>query len=290
MVVEYDLTRMQRVAEHRFFSPEFYGRLEVMACVPDEVHVGVQGSFLHGRPLIQSVMAFSAADPRSFTPALVTGLGVQIAYDEAHDALFYAGEFTNGVVRYDRRSGRFDDSASPGFLHHWYKPVSLALETGSLVLHTTSVHPARNRLYLAEWMQGRYAYALDLTTLQVVARYDVGGGGALGISVDPERDRLFVSSVWGIEVFDLATDTLIARKRIGLGNRPVVVDARRNRLYVSSTVEGKIRILDRDTFETVGQIPTGIGPRYSYLSKDGRYLFGSSVAAHYYWDLDALVR
>src|SRR5262249_7992961 len=132
--------------------------------------------------------------------------------------------------------------------------------------------------------------ALDLATLQIVARYDVGGGGALGIAVDPERDHLFVSSLYGIEVFDLTTDRLIARKRIGLGNRPVVVDAARNRLYVASTIEGKIRVLDRDTFATVGQIATGMGPRHLYLSKDGQYLFGSSVAAHYYWNADALAR
>jgi hypothetical protein len=215
---------------------------------------------------------------------------VQIAYDRGHDAVFYAGEFTHGVVRYDRPRGGFDDSASASFFRQWYKPVSLERHTGSLVLHTTSVHPGRNRLYLAEWMQGRYAYALDLTTLQVAARYDVGSGGALGIAVDPERDRLFVSSLYGIEVFDLTTDRLIARKRLGLGNRPVVVDSRRNRLYVSSTIEGKIRILDRDTFKTVGQIATGMGPRYAYLTNDGQYLFGSSVAAHYYWNADSLAR
>ena len=289
-VVEYDLKTMTLVAAHRFFSPDFYGRFEPVVCLPDEVHAGIQGTRIRGRILDHSAMAFSAADPREFNPSLVEGLGVQIAYDEKHDAVFYAGEFTHGVVRYDRRTRRFDDSASASFFHLWHRPQTLERQTGSLVLHTTSIHPGRNRLYLAEWMQGRYAYALDLTTLQVVARYDVGGGGALGISVDPERDRLFVSSMWGIEVFDLATDGLIARKRLGLGNRPVIVDSRRNRLYVSSTIEGKIRVLDRDTFKTLAQIATGMGPRYAYLSKDGQYFFGSSVAAHYYWNADALMR
>jgi hypothetical protein len=98
--------------------------------------------------------------------------------------------------------------------------VTLQEYSGSSILYTTSIHPGRNRVYLAEWMRGRYAFAIDLTTLRPVARYDVGGGGALGITVDVERDRLFVSSLWGLEVFDLATDRLIVRKRTGLGNRP----------------------------------------------------------------------
>src|SRR5262249_3524040 len=139
-------------------------------------------------------------------------------------------------------------------------------------------------------MAGRYAYAIDLTTLRVVHRYDVGSGGALGVTVDPERDRLFVSSMWGLEVFDLATDTLVARKHTGIGNRPLIVYAARKRPYLASTVEGKIRILDRDSFAVVGQIPIGIGTRFPYLSADGRYLFASSVWRHYYWPADALLR
>jgi DNA-binding beta-propeller fold protein YncE len=213
-----------------------------------------------------------------------------MAYDREHDAVFYSGEFNNHIVRYDRRTRRFDDTASQDFVRRWFQPVSLEAFDGSLCLQTTSIHPGRNRIYLTDWMQGRYAYAVDLTTLRLVGRYDVGGGGAGGIAVDPERDRLFVSSLWGLEVFDLTTDRLIARKRLGLGNRPVIVDTARNRLYVSSTVEGKIRILDRDTFDVIGQIPIGIGSRYPYLSQDGKHLFASSRSAHYSWDADTLAQ
>jgi hypothetical protein len=290
-VVEYDLRTMQVSAEHRFFSPDFHGRLELLVCMNDEVHVAVQASVYRGVPLVQSAMAFSVANPADFVP-VVAGkkIGTTIAYDEKHDAIFYSGEFTNRVVRYDRRTHRFDDSASGDFVRRWFEPVTLEEHTGSLILHTTSVHPGRNRIYLADWMAGRWAYALDLATLRLVARYDVGGGGAIGVSVDPERDRLFVSSLWGLEVIDLATDRIVARKRIGLGNRPVVVDAARNRLYVSSMVEGRIRILDRDTLDVVGQIPIGMGSRYPHPSRDGKWLFASSTAAHYYWAADELVR
>jgi DNA-binding beta-propeller fold protein YncE len=193
----------------------------------------------------------------------------------------YSSEFTNRLVRYDRRTHQFE-TAGADLLRPWYQPITLEPHTGSLMLHTTSIHPGLNRIYAADWMQGRYAYALDLTTLAVVARYDVGGGGALGVAVDPERDRLYVSSIWGVEVVDLATDT------VGLSNRPVVVDAARNRVYLGSMVGGKFRILDRDTLAVVGEIPVGMGTRYPHLSRDGRYLFASSSTAHYYWEADAL--
>jgi hypothetical protein len=288
-IVEYDLTSMKRVAAHELISPDFYGRLELLVCLDDEVEVAVQGAVHRDRKIIQGVLSFPVDSPRDITLlAAEGGLGPTMAYDRQHDAFFYGGEFDNPIIRYDRRTKQFDNAIAHEFLRPWVQPVSLQLHTGSVVLFTTGIHPGRNRLYLVDWMQGRDAYALDLTTLRVVGRYDVGGGGSLGVTVDPQKDRLFISSLWGLEVFDLKTETLIARKRMGLVSRPVVIDAGRNRLYVSSLVEGKIRILDRDTLDVIGQIPVGFGSRYLYLSQDGKYLFGSSTLAHYYWDADAL--
>jgi hypothetical protein len=288
-IVEYDVKTMHATARHTFFSPDFHGRLEQLVCLDDGVQVAVQDLTYHGRNVIQGVLAFPAENPTKYG-VLTTdrGIGSTIAYDAVHDALFYAGEFDNPLVRYDRRTHEFDDDFNRDFTRRWYEPVSLQAHNGSLVVSTGSVHARRNRLYFADWMQGRYAYALDLTTLGVVARYDVGGGGALGVTVDPDRERLFVSSTWGLEVIDLATDRIVDRKRTGLGTRPVVVDTRRNRLYVSSMVEGKIRIFDRDTLELIGQVPIGFGSRYPHLTNDGRYLVASSLAGHYYWNADTL--
>jgi hypothetical protein len=288
-VVEYDARTLQPVATHRFFSPDFYGRLEYMVCLEDEVQVSVQGTVQNGRFLRQSALSFPVDAPEKFTPvAAGPGYGIAIAYDEAHDAMFYTGEFNNSVVRHDRRTGQLDDSLSRNFLNPWWHQLSLERFTGSSTLYNDSIHPGRNRIYMTEFMHGRYAYAVDLDSLQPVARYDVASGGAMGITVDAERDRLFVSSLWGLEVFDLATERLILRMRTGLGNRPIVVDRARNRLYLSSMVEGKIRILDRDTLEVIDQIPIGIGSRFAYLTRDGDRLLASSANAQYWWDADAL--
>lgn len=281
-VVEYDLATLTPVTAHDFFSPDFYGRLELLLCLDDEVQVTVQGAVHRGKPLVMSVLAFPVEAPEQFTPVFVAdGLGATMAWDPERDQIFYSTEFTNLLVRYDRRTRQFAHSTSPALGQRWYEPVTLQEYSGSFALNSASIDHSRNRIYLADWMRGRLARAVDLTTLAVVARYDAGGGGSLGIARDHERDRLYVSSLWGIEVFDLRTDRLIARKRLGLGNRPVIVDAARNRLYVGSTVEGKIRILDRDTLAVLGQIPIGIGSRYPHLARDGSRLFASSVAAHY---------
>lgn len=281
-VVEYDAETLAPRAAHDFFSPDFYGRLELLLCLDDEVQVAVQGSVQHGRSLGMSVLRFAVDASERVTPVfLADGYGATMAWDRAHDAVFYSTEFTNRVRRWDRASGTFDDSASRDLVQIGHEPITLEEYTGSYALHTNSVDPTRNRIYLADWMQGRHAYAIDLDTRRVVARYAVGGGGSLGVTVDPARGRLYVSSLWGLDVVDLASGVVVARKRGGLGNRPVLLDAARNRLYLGSTVEGKIRILDRDTLATLGQIPIGVGSRYPYLALDGRRLFASSVAAHW---------
>ena len=287
-IVEYDLRTLTPSATHRFFSPQFYGRFEMPVCMGDEVQVAVQGTVFEGKPVRQTVLSFPVAAPSRFNPVFATGIGVAIAYDPQDDASFYSAEFDHQVARYDRRT-RKSDVAGEALRREWFEPVSLERFTGSASLYTDSVDVGRNRIYLVEWLQGRNAYALDLTTLEVLDRYEIGGGGGLGITVDAERQRLIVSSLWGLDVFDVASGRRITSKRLGLGNRRVIVDAPRNRLYLSSTVEGKIRILDRETYDVVGQIPIGIGTRYAHLSADGRYLFASSAAAHYYWDVDTLV-
>lgn len=288
-IVEYDIASKRLVATHRFLSPEFYGRLELLLCLDDEVEVAVQATVYENQMMIQSAMSFSVADPTRFTP-IVAGreLGSAFTYDAAHDALFFVSEFNNLLVRLDRATRQFDDTASQDLIKPWHEPITLQPFGGSYSVSPQSVHLGRNRLYVVEWMNGRFAHAIDLTTLRKVASYDVGSGAGLGVSVDPERDRLFVSSLWGLEVFDLKTDALVMRKRLGLGNRPVVIDAARNRLYLSSMVEGKIRILDRDTLAVVGQIPIGIGSRFPLLTRDGTTLFASSMAAHWAFDPDRL--
>src|SRR5262249_3983275 len=131
-VVEYDLRTMRPVASHAFFTPEFNGRPELIACLDDEVQVSIQGTVYQGRRLVQSAMSFPVDAPDRFTPLLAgAGVGNTIAWDQAHDAVFYTGEFNHAVVRYDRRTKQFDDSLSRYFGHAWFHPFNVERYTGS---------------------------------------------------------------------------------------------------------------------------------------------------------------
>src|SRR5262249_37459358 len=156
------------------FSPDYFGRLELMVCLDDEVEVAVQATRYHGQYYRDTAMAVPIASPADFKPVLVgPRVGSTIAYDARPHPLLYAAEYSDRIIRYDRRTGEVNDRIGEPFVRRWKHPVSSAPETGSLIIHNRGVQPNRDRVYLAEWMQGRYAYAIDLSTLQPVARYDV---------------------------------------------------------------------------------------------------------------------
>jgi hypothetical protein len=288
-VVAYDAATLERLTAYSFFSPGYYGRLEELVCLEDEIHVGVQSTRYRGRLAGPTSMSFPLDAPERFKPLMAgRAAGSNIVYDPHHDALFYTDEYTHRIVRYDRRTGQYDERVGEPFRRRWFHPLFRTPQTGSFLMPSSAIDPRRDRIFPVEAIQGRYAYAVDTGTLRPVARYDVEGGGGVGAAVDSERGRLFVASFWGMEVFDIASGKLIARKRLSLHSRPVTVDPVRNRLYVSSEIEGKIRILDRDTLAVIGQIPIGMGSRYVHLSADGTRLFASSYAGQYYWDADTL--
>lgn len=289
-VVAYDRTTLAPVSEFRPFSPDYFGRLETVVCLDTEVVAAVQATRYRGRRYKQTALSFPIDAPDKWKPFVEGGgVGTAIAYDAANDALFYGGEHTHRVLRLDRRTGAINDRVGePLLADKADDPVGLF--TGSLNFNNGSIHARRNRLYVADWLMGRHVHGLDLSSLEFVERYDVEGGGALGVAVDEERDRLLVGSVWGLEVISLASGRVVVRLRMGLGTRPPIVDTHRNRLYVTSTSEGKIRVLDRDTFEVIRQVPIGMGPRFLYLTADGRQLLGGTSWAHYVFDPDALVQ
>jgi len=289
-VVAYDPSTLQRLTAYSFFSRGYYGRLEALVCLEDEIHVGVQSTRYRGRLAGPTSMSFPLAAPERFRPLMAgRAAGSNMVYDPVHDALFYTDEYTHRIVRYDRRTGEYDERVGEPFRKRWFHPLFRTPQTGSFLMPSTAIDPRRDRIFPVEAIQGRYAYAVDTETLRPVARYDVEGGGGVGAAVDSDRGRLFVASYWGMEVFDIESAELIARKRLSLHSRPPTLDAARNRLYVSSEVEGKIRILDRDTLAVLGQIPVGMGIRYVHLSADGRRVFASSYAGQFHWDADALV-
>ena len=151
------------------------------------------------------------------------GSAATIAYDAAHDAIFYSGEFTDLLVRYDRRTqAQFDDAASrtsatvaPARPARSVRPARTAWR------HQQASIPDATASTSTEWMRRRRNPRVDLDDAATRSHATTSGAAAaLGVGVDPERDRLFVSSLWGLEIFDLKTDALVARKRHGARQSP----------------------------------------------------------------------
>lgn len=271
-VAEYDLDDLRLRAQHRFFSDNFHGRLEFLMCLDDSVQVGMTNVFLDGRREPDHVMSFALDDPARFERDLLGGgAGHGIAYDAARDTLYYVSERTPVLVRVDRTSGSRRD------LRLRDRPF------GALVVGPTSIDRSRDALYVSEWFQGRSVFEVDLATLTVRRTFSHRNGGAHGVTVDEEMDRLYAVGLWGMEVFDLRTGALIARKRLGMLGRAPAIDSARGLLYVPTTVEGKIRVFDRRSLEPRGAIPIGYGPRLPYFSATQDRLFSSSSLAHYSW-------
>jgi len=279
-VVEYRTPELTPVARHRFFSDEFYGRLEWLLCLDDTVQVGMTNAFFRGRRDQDHAMEFSISDPRRFVRDLLHGgVGHGIAHDARRDVLYYVSENKPTILRYVRSTREREKVAAEGLQD---KPFV------SLIVGPSSIHRRRDSLFLAEWFNGTVAYELDLETRKVVRRFPHRDGGALGITVDEELDRLYVVGVWGMEIFDLETGRLLRRRRLGLLSRSPVIDRDHDIVYVASTSEGKIRLFDRRTLDLLGVLAVGHGPRIPYFSHEQRRLFSSSSAAHFFWDGDAL--
>ncbi len=279
-VVEYRTPDLTLAARHRFFSDEFYGRLEWLLCLDDTVQVGMTNAFFRGRRDQDHAMEFSISDPRRFVPDLLQGgVGHGIAYDAHRDVLYYVSENKPTILRYVRSTGERETVAAEGLQD---KPFL------SLIVGPSSIHRRRDSLFLTEWFNGTAAYELDLETRKIVRRFLHRDGGALGITVDEDLDRLYVVGVWGMEIFDLETGRLLRRRRLGLLSRSPAIDREHDIVYVPSTTEGKIRLFDRRTLELLGVLPVGHGPRIPYYSEIQQRLFSSSSAAHFFWDGAAL--
>ncbi len=281
-VAEYDLASLEPLRRLRFFSDAFYGRIEWLSCLDDTVAVGMTNVSVGGRQDQDHAMAFPLADPTAFDPDLFGGgVGHGLAWDARRDALFAVAEDGPEVMRLDRRTGE---------RKRVMQGVPRDLPVVSLIVGPDSIHAARDSLFVTEWFLGTHAYEASLATGERVRAFPHRNGGALGISVDADRGRLYVVGVWGMEVFDIATGALVARRRLGLLSRSPAIDAEHDLVYVASTVEGRIQVFDRDSLEPLGAIAVGHGPRIPHYSDSTRRLFSSSSLAHYVWDGEALAQ
>jgi len=272
------------------FDLHFRGRLIAPLCLPDSLHVGMAETLIGRGGQRENVLEIPLDRLKPRGRSLFGGeVGQTLFWDRERDAVFYASEWSNDIFRLDRGTGTVDRDVGSTFIprnqDHWFffgrrYPGSLAL--------SNDTHQRRGTFFAGHWLTGSTVYEIDLRSLALRSRFEPSHGGTSAISLDESRGRLFVSSLWGLEVLDIESGRAVARVRTGLGCRAAVVDPISGFVYLPSTVEGRIRVLDPDTLDVAGSIDVGFGPRNALFATRSRSLLATSALAHYYWKSEAL--
>jgi len=281
-----------------FFDERFYGRMLHLLCLEDRVQVGMAETIIDSERYGTNVMEFSVDDPTRVTRDVLgkgdTGWsGAIFLHDRARHAVFYTSEFYNRIVRAGYGPGGDPPETMELAEARTYPPphrvagFRVSFE-GSLVTSRDAVYPKRDSGFFGEWIRGTSVWELGLADRRVLREYRTNNGANNVMAVDAERDRLIVSGLWGLEVFDLVSGKLLRRVRTDLGPRLPVVDARHDLVYVPVTFGNHVLVLDRETFVLRGRLLVGAGGRNAHLTRDGRTLFAGGSKRAFFWDTEAL--
>jgi hypothetical protein len=287
-IVEYDAAQLTRLRDLTFFEPEFSGRIMQLLCLPDTIHVAMAQTWIGNAFQQENVLEFRIDDPREVKRSLYGGaLGQQLLWDEKRDAIFYSSEWSNRIFRLDRRTGAVDRRVGSRLVRN--RPTWLFIGTilGSLAMAPTP-HVARDTFYLGHWLTGSTIYEVDLGRLTVRRRFEPRNGCIADLAIDERYDRLFATSVWGVDVINLRTGRVERRIRTGAGARTPAIDTRNGLVYVPTTIEGKLRVFDRASLRPVGVVAVGAGSRRAYFQASAGRLFATNDKNYYWWDAAAL--
>jgi hypothetical protein len=283
-LAEIDARTMEVVARHRPLTPDFFGRIEQVVCLPDgRLRLGMADGIIDGVPWRDNTALFDPDDPsRLVRRVLDADIGHRLVYDPRHHATVYVSEHTGKVFRVDERTGAVDRSLG--------RELGLGDEGGSRVTSDGALHDARDTVYLGDWMSGSSVHELARADGAHRRTFDTRGGGMFEVTVDEPLDRVYASQGWGVDVIDLKTGEVVFSRRTGFMARRPAIDTVHDLVYIPSTTDGKVRVFDRRTLEPIGAFRVGYGPRDAYITRDGRRLLTSSAWGMYTWSTRDLAR
>jgi hypothetical protein len=139
-----------------------------------------------------------------------------------------------------------------------------------------------DRLFVSQDF-GREVFVVDRRTLREVARIPCAPRAVTDdVWVDPVGRQVMVSGTyavgWRVDTYDLAT---LARRRTHLwpwdiGFHFSTIDPEGRRAYLGSTTSGRVRVLDLDTLDPVGEFRLEVGLRnLNFDARRGWVLVGS---------------
>ena len=282
-IVEYDAAGLTKLRDLRLFDEQFHGRFMLLLCLPDTIQAAMAQTWIAGRFQGENVMEFRIDDPGDAKRSLFGPImGQQILWDERRDAVFYSSEWSNWIFRLDRRTGELDRNVNAGLVPGRSTWLYMGRITGSLAMAPTA-HRSRDSFFVGHWLTGSTVYEIDLGRLALRRQFEPRNGCIAELAVDEEYDRLFATSLWGVDVIDLRTGRVARRIRTGTGARTPAIDRQNGLVYVSTTVEGRLRAFDRATLAPVGVVAIGYGTRRPLVSAASGRLFGSNESAYYWW-------
>lgn len=283
----YDMKTLEHKRDLHLFDAKYYGRPEQLICHQNYLFVSMNEVRQNGVKLGPNTMLVDLAGEKVRTWKNFAGpnIGNSMLYDPMHDALFLTGEFDSDIFRWDFKTQAMNKEIGRPFSNPWYWPPMKRLNTGSFISHHDGYSKKHNTAYFSEWLNGRFVHEVDLSTLKPRRRFAVNGGAALGVTVDDDEGKLWISHLWGVSVFDLVSGNLLSKRRIGFSNRPAVIDYENDLVFMGSTTEGRIHVFDRKTNEHLETIALGIGSRYLMISAETRRLLASAASGSYHFDL-----
>jgi hypothetical protein len=288
-IVEYDLARLTKLRDLRLFDEAFHGRFMLLLCLPGTIQAAMAQTWIAGDVQRENVMQFRVDDPREVKRSLWGPMmGQQLMWDEKRDAVFYSSEWSNWIFRLDRRTGEVDRNVNAGLIPD--RPTwlfHLGTVSGSLAMAPTA-HRGRDSFFVGHWLTGSTVYEIDLGRLALRRQFEPRNGCIAELALDEQYDRLFATSLWGVDVIDLRTGRVARRIRTGTGARTPAIDRRNGLVYVSTTIEGRLRAFDRATLAPVGVVAIGAGARRALVSAATGRLFATNDEAYYWWDAAAL--
>lgn len=280
-IAEYDRD-LSLVEKHRLFSDSFYGRIEMLECMEDSV-VGAVTILMKDGEFFEENVVEMFPEKRAIRLFFdkFKYMGSDFVYDEKNDVLFFVSENTSLIFKYDRKTDTVDRTV--GDVMRKYGALSN-------ITDLRAIHYGRGSFFATEWFKGSRVYEISTTTSELLNLYHTDNGGGVGIVVDEELDRLYVAGFWGLDVLDIKSTKPVDRIRTGFITRTPAIDKKRNLIFVPSTMEGKIRVLDRNTLELLKTIPIGYEVRKALISKDWDRLFVGTKAGSFYWRIDELMK
>jgi hypothetical protein len=292
-ILEYDASTLALTRQFHPFDAGFSGRMLHVVCLDDSLLVGMSFTRLSGTKRDENVMEVSMEDGRVLNADVVgPRAGHRILRHPDGSAAFVASEYSNVILRQPLQlvagsttrqrpsATRIDigESRSQAFFNPFW---------GSLQTEVDAVRPAPGSGFFAEWIGGHRVHEVELDTGRVLRSYPVNEGGTHSMAVDRELNRLVVTGLWGVDLIDLATGHVIARRRTDIGPRLPIIDARHGVIFVAPTFGPQVWILDRRTLSVVGKLPVGFGARNMLMTSDGRWLLVGGRGRQVAWDLDA---